>query len=169
MCALAALLCSGAVVASADAGRAALPAAGAPPSPDNGTPPKIGAAWRVPAAVREIDISSGVARQPPTIRLTVSRPSLVTRVVKLFNSFTAAPMVMYMCPMLTDPKLITITFRSSTGESLAVATYQDFKPWNGPSGPCKAVELMVGHGHERALVGGYFLRTLERMLGRSLT
>jgi hypothetical protein len=74
-----------------------------------------------------------------------------------------------MCAMLTDPKLITITFRSSTGAPLAVAKYTDFKPWDGPSGPCKAIDLTVGRGHERALIGGDFVRTLQGMLGRSLT
>ena len=90
------------------------------------------------------------------------------RVVRLINALPDAQPVVYACPALTDPRVITMTFRAATGAPLATFTYMDFRPWAAPSIGCKTIGPTIGGRRERPLVGGYFLRTLATLVGRPL-
>jgi hypothetical protein len=126
---------------------------------------------RIPATTRELDVTAGAPGGPPAIALTVTRPAVVRQVVRVINALPIAQPVVINCPALFDPRLIAITFRAAgaTGAPLAVLTYDDFRPWSGPSVGCKTVVLTIGGRRRDPLVGGYFLRSLEHILGRRLT
>lgn len=123
---------------------------------------------RIPSMTREIQITSGAPGSPPAIALLVTRAAEMRRIVGLINALPIAQRVVYACPALTDPRVITISFRAATGARLATLTYMDFRPWAAPSIGCKTIGLTIGGRRERSLIGGYFLRTLATLIGRSL-
>jgi len=124
---------------------------------------------QVPPSTAEIDITSGAPGQQPAESLSVTEPSEVSGIVRLINAMPIAQPISYGCPALTDPRLVTMTFRAATGSPpLAVLTYYDFRPWSGPSQGCKTVELRIGGRRRDPLIGGDFLRAIGRILGRSL-
>jgi hypothetical protein len=125
---------------------------------------------RIPSSTGEIDISSGAPGKPPVESLSVSGPSEVRKIVGLINALPIAQPIVVACPLLIDPRLITMTFRAaSDGAALAVLTYDDFRPWAEPSGLCKAVDLTIGGHRQDPLIGGRFLQRIGRTVGRSLT
>lgn len=124
---------------------------------------------RIPAAVRRIKFSSVAPRgRSRSVALSVTRPSQVRAIVRLINSLPIAQPAIYFCPAHTDPRLITITFEAASGAPLAVLTYMDFRPWLSRSDGCKTIGLTIGGHPQRPLVGGDFLPTLMKLLGRPL-
>lgn len=125
---------------------------------------------QIPSSTAEIEITSGVPGKQPGESLSVSKPSQVRRIVTLINALPIAQPIVLACPLLIDPRLITMTFRTATGApALAVLTYNDFRPWAGPSAACKTVDLTIGGRRQDPLIGGAFLQKIGRILGRSLT
>jgi hypothetical protein len=125
---------------------------------------------RIPSSTGEIDITSGAPGQPPEESLSVTDPSQVRKIVSLIDALPVAQPIIYGCPPQIDPRLVTMTFRPATGGlTLAVLTYSAFRPWSGPGGGCNPVELTIGGRHQDPLIGGDFLDTIGRLLGRSLT
>lgn len=122
------------------------------------------------AQTHEIEITSGVQGKPQAKAFTVTDRATVRRIVSIINALPVVQPVEISCPALSDPRLITMTFRASADSpALAVLSYDDFRPWSGPSWPCKTVGLTI-HGVPReSLIGGDFLQRIGRMLGRSLT
>jgi hypothetical protein len=67
------------------------------------------------------------------------------------------------CPVLGGP-IVTFDFRFVSGVLLARASVIDFQ---GTSGPCNAIEFSM-HGHlQPPLIGGNFLKRVQRLLGVS--
>jgi hypothetical protein len=125
---------------------------------------------RIPLSTGEIDITSGAPGQPPSESFSVSRTSEIQKVVRLINGLPIAQPIAYMCPALTDPRLVRMTFRAAIGgPALAVLSYYDFRPWSGPSQACKTVDLTIAGRRQDPLIGGDYLQAIGRMLGRSLT
>jgi hypothetical protein len=127
------------------------------------------AAEQIPPTTRVIDVTSGVEGQPPVESLSVSNRSEVRKIVKLINGLPIAQPIVYACPLLTDPRIITMTFRTVTGGPLAIMTYDDFRPWSGPSEGCKTVDLTIAGRRQDPLIGGYFVQTIGRILDKPLT
>lgn len=127
-------------------------------------------AERIPSSTGEIDITSGAPGRRPRESLSVSNRSQVGKIVRLINALPIAQPIVVACPLLLDPRLVTMTFRAAPGgPPLAVLTYSDFRPWSGPSQLCKTVALEIGGRTQDALIGGDFLKRIGRMLSRSLT
>jgi hypothetical protein len=125
---------------------------------------------QIPPRTGEIDITSRVAGQPVGESLSVSNRSKLRKIVRLINALPVAQPIEYACPELTDPRIVTMTFRAAPGRpALAVLTYDDFRPWSGPSEACKTVDLTIGGRPQDPLIGGDFLQTIGHTLGRSLT
>ena len=102
------------------------------------------------------------------VSVTIGSRAAVRRLVRLINSLPVAQPIVYMCPLEIDPRQITVTFRGQTGDTLAVLSYADFKPWSAPSGGCKTVQLTIGGRRQDALDGGSFIFPLQRIVGRRL-
>jgi hypothetical protein len=126
------------------------------------------AAERIPADVREIQIAVTRPGKPSALRLSVTGGPRVGRIVGLLNRLPIAQPIVYACPAEFDPKLITMTFRSATGATLAVLSYADFRPWSAPSVACKTIQLTIGGRPQTSLLGGSFLSAIARILHRSL-
>lgn len=128
------------------------------------------AAERIPLTTSVIDITSGVEAQPAVESLSVTNRSDVRKIVTLINGLPIAQPIVYACPMLTDPRIITMTFRTvAGGPALAVLTYDDFRPWPGPSEACKTVDLTIAGRRQDALTGGSFVLAIGRILDTPLT
>jgi len=123
---------------------------------------------RIPSAVARIDITSGAPRKRPPVSLSVTRAGQVRSIVRLINGLPIAQPVAIACPSLSDPRMITLRFRAASGRTLAVLTYDDFRPWSSPSVDCKTVGLSIGGRGQPPLLGGSFLSTLAKLVGRSL-
>lgn len=124
---------------------------------------------RIPAAVRRIQVTSAVlGRRVPSIAFSVTRRSWIRATLRLINSMPVAQPVTYVCPAETDPRVITMTFQRANGAALAVLTYMDWRPWLSPSIACKTVGLTIAGRRQRPLLGGNFLLTLTKLLGRPL-
>lgn len=127
------------------------------------------AAEHIPGTTRLVQITSGAPSAPPTVSLAVTDPVRVQQIVAVINRLPIAQPITYACPLLTDPRVITMTFLAATGgRPLAVARYLDFRPWSGPSDGCKTVTLTIGGRSWPPLIGGRFLTTLDRLLHTTL-
>ncbi len=126
---------------------------------------------RIPAATHEIDISSALVNGPTTVALSVTGEAKVRSIVALLDSMPIVQPAVYHCPALigTGARLIGLDFRAATGgELLARATYVAYRGLAYSSGPCNPIELMIGADREKPLLGGDFLRRIQRVLGVSL-
>lgn len=128
-------------------------------------------AERIPAAAHEVDISSAVVNGPKTVTLTVTATAKVRSIVALLNSLPIVQPVVYSCPALivTGARVIGLTFRAAAGRvSLARATYVAYSHLAYTSGPCNPVQLTIGAHRHKPLLGGDFLKRIQRVLGVSL-
>jgi hypothetical protein len=126
---------------------------------------------RVPKAARAIDVTSAKLRGPTTVMQTVTDAVEVRRIVTLIDSMPVVQPVFYHCPMLTPvrARVITLSFRDRAGgRALARATYTAYPPPLGPSGPCNPIQFTIGGRRQPALIGGEFMKSLQRILGISL-
>jgi hypothetical protein len=123
---------------------------------------------RIPPSVARVDITSGAPGAPPSVSLSVTGRGRVRRILNLINGLPIAQPITYGCPVLFDPRVIIMRFRTSAGRTLAVLTYDDFRPWSSPSAGCKTVGLTIADRPQTPLLGGSFLHTLAQLLARSL-
>jgi hypothetical protein len=124
---------------------------------------------QIPADTDEIEVTIGNPHAP-TRSLSVTNASQVQKIVKVINSLSIVQGGALSCVLETDPLQLTMTFRTaSQGKPVAVLTYLDYRRWSGPSDACKPVALTLSGRKQDPLIGGYFLRTIGRILGRSLT
>ncbi|HEX4008607.1 MAG TPA: hypothetical protein VHX62_01280 [Solirubrobacteraceae bacterium] len=129
------------------------------------------ASERIPSAVREIDIAVAKPDQPAGAPRSVTSRARVRRIVALFNAMPITQPAWYSCPaeMLSGSRRLTFTFRARVGgPALARATYADYRPLNAPSGPCTPIQLTIGGRAQDGLIGGYFIRRIDRMLDANL-
>jgi hypothetical protein len=128
------------------------------------------ASERIPAATREVDVTSAATGRP-TISLRVTRSATVRRIVAIFDALPIAQPVFYGCPLLTSEGAHVITFRfraGPQGRELAQATYTAYAHL-ATSGPCNAIALTIGGRRQTALIGGDFMRPIQRLVHTSLT
>lgn len=126
---------------------------------------------RIPATAREVEVTSAVLDGPVKLAFSVSARTQVMRIVSLLNALPIVQPGAYSCPGLTiqGAHTITISFRTTAGGPLlASATYTAWPGLAYTSGPCNGIDLTIGGRRDDPLLGGDFLRRLERLLGRSL-
>lgn len=124
---------------------------------------------QIPAETNEIKVTIGKPHQLPTQVFSVTRASEVRKVVKVINSLSIVQSIGNSCELEMDPQQVTMTFSAAShAKPVAVLTYLDYRPWSGPSDACRSVALTIDGRNQDRLIGGYFLRTIGRLLGRSL-
>jgi hypothetical protein len=65
--------------------------------------------------------------------------------------------------------MITFTFRRADGgPAVAEASFTEFPHLGEVSAPCTPVELMVRGRRGRPLIGGHFIRHIDKLLGIDL-
>ncbi len=127
---------------------------------------------QIPAGVREIDITSSKLNGPATVSLTITNAVEVRRIVALFDGMPIAQPGAYSCPamLVGGARVMTFKFRTRAARPvLAQATYADYSPLDAPSGPCKTVDFAIRGRSQDALIGGEFVKQVERTTGASLT
>jgi hypothetical protein len=105
--------------------------------------------------VREIDI----ATPAQTDRITNA-----AKVKTIFRWFDALPVAqpsrgIYACPLVVGP-YVRITFRGAGSAVLAQASVEYDR---GDSYFCNAIEFSIGGRRKAPLLGGHFLRRVERL------
>ena len=126
---------------------------------------------RIPATAREIDITSAPLNGQVKLVLTVTARAKVRRIASLLNGLPIVQPGAYSCPglMISGAHTITLSFRANAGGPLlARATYTAWPGLAYSSGPCNGIAFTVGGRHDDPLLGGNFLRRLQRLLGQSL-
>jgi hypothetical protein len=124
---------------------------------------------QIPASTDEVTITIGRPRQPATESLAATNGSQVRRIVMVIDRLSIVQGGARSCALETDPRIVTMTFdTASQAKPAAVLTYVDYRLWSDPSNACKPVALTIGGRVQDPLIGGRFLQTIGRVLGRSL-
>jgi hypothetical protein len=114
----------------------------------------------VPARVGEVDVRSsrGISRR-------VTNPAEVTTIVRWFDALHVdRSRGMYACPMIrANSPTVRFAFRDTNGNVLARASVLD--AFHGLSGPCNPIDFRIRGHRELPLIGGHFLRRVQRLLG----
>jgi hypothetical protein len=123
---------------------------------------------RIPAGVTEVDITEGLAGQPPQLSRAVTAPANVKRLVALFNSLEIGQPVAINCPAETVERIVTVTFRGpGTGPAVAVATADSTADFSFsvslPGWSCFSIGFTVG-GHTSDSLIGNVITPLDHML-----
>jgi hypothetical protein len=128
------------------------------------------ASERVPAGVHEIDLTAGVPGRPPRTSLAVTGARKLARIVAVIDGLAPSQPIVFYCPLLTDPRAITLSFRARAGgPALARVDYVVFRPWLAPGGPCSSSLVFTIRGRRQAgLLGGRLIGALQRILGTKL-
>jgi hypothetical protein len=111
---------------------------------------------KMPAGVRAI-----VIHGPSQLAGRITRPAQVARIIHWFDALPVAQPGFHhlFCPLVSGP-LVTIQFIGAGTTTLATASTLYNR---GLSGPCNTISFSVGSRHEAPLVGGTFLRRVERL------
>jgi hypothetical protein len=117
---------------------------------------------KVPSRVREIRLTSASLGRPPIVALTVTNPVQVRRIISWFDALGVVQPGVLGCPVLGNGPIVTFSFRSASGVQLARASVLDLE---GMSGPCNAIDFSIGGHRQAPLVGGEFLKRIQRLLG----
>lgn len=123
---------------------------------------------KVPSTVHEVDVASGPLNSSPTLRVSVVSPAAVRRLVSLINELPIVQPAAYSCPalILDGAHAVTLSFRSAAGgRLLARATYVAYPHLAYDSGPCNAIDLTIAGRRRKPLLGGDFLRRVQRLVG----
>jgi len=126
---------------------------------------------RIPAATRVVQIASAVPGAADGGSVTVTRDDQTRSIVALLNRLPIEQPGVTACPLLSDPRTITMTFRGrASGPALAVLRFADYRPWKvADSDQCAPVELSIGGRRRPDLDGGDFITRIERIIGLSIT
>jgi hypothetical protein len=122
---------------------------------------------RIPATVREVDISSAMLDGPTSVALSVTVGSKVRSLVRLLDALPVVQPAVYLCPALIEngARVITFSFRASAaGPLLARATYVAYPHLAYDSGPCNAIDLTIAGRRQNPLLGGDFVSRVQRLL-----
>jgi hypothetical protein len=123
---------------------------------------------QVPPAVHEVDVASGPVNGSPTVDVSVTSAAQVRRLVSILNGLPIVQPGVYSCPalLLQGARVVTLGFRSGAGgQLLAQATYVAYPHLAYDSGPCNAIDLTIAGRRQKPLLGGSFLRSVQRLLG----
>jgi hypothetical protein len=126
---------------------------------------------QIPKGVREVRITSAKLHGRTTVSLTVTNPVEVRRIVALLDGMPIVQPAAYSCPamLINGARVMTFKFGARlAGPVLAQATYTDYPPLSAPSGPCSPVEFAIRGRSQDALIGGDFVKQVERIVGASL-
>ena len=116
---------------------------------------------KVPSGVSEIHITSAYRGKPPIMSLNVTDPAKIAQIIRWIDALgTAQPTVIF-CPVLGGPT-VTFDFRAASGVLLAKASVLDFQ---GTSGPCNPISFSIRGHRQTPLIGGNFLKRVQRLLG----
>jgi hypothetical protein len=126
---------------------------------------------RIPTSTRVVEINSAVPGAADGGDVTITRPAQVGSIVALLNALPLLQPGVTACPLLSDPKTITMTFRArAAAPALAVLRFDDFRLWKAASsGVCAPVQLSIGGRRRAALDGGGFVTRIERIIALSIT
>jgi hypothetical protein len=123
---------------------------------------------RIPAGVREVDVTSGWAGKPPLLSRRVTNRANVRRLVALFDSLAILQPVAINCPAFPNgPPNVVIAFRGATGRLLARASVNSAAsfswPADTPGWACFAISFDVLGRDRRPLVGNV-ITPIDRLL-----
>jgi hypothetical protein len=131
-------------------------------------------AERIPAGVREVDITDGWPGRAPFLSRRVRSPATVQKLVRLFNSLGIAQPVGINCPAESLTPMVAIEFRTgATGAPVAEAKVSSSAnvswPASTPGWNCFPISFEVRGRHWPPLVGNVITplhRLLRLKLGR---
>jgi len=127
------------------------------------------ASERIPANVREIDVTSGPPRRPPEVSVKVTAPVTITKIVSLINSLPTVQPSTLPCPTFpADTPVVTLTFHATPhGRIVAQATQL---AWPTVTTACDPMNLTLYGRRQTPLLldGGAAIRTIQRLLGVTL-
>jgi hypothetical protein len=121
---------------------------------------------RVPTGVHAIEVTSARPGARRIVSRLVTGPVKVRRIASWIDAMPAVkPPLVIACPGLrAGEPAVTFESRGARGRSLAVARLIDY---GFTSGPCNPVSFEAGGHRWTRLVGGDFLRRVQRLLGVS--
>jgi hypothetical protein len=124
------------------------------------------ASERIPAAVRELDVTRGRPGQPPVVSVTVTNPATIARIVSLINSLPTVQPYPLHCPSWpADAPLVTLTFRAARGGPV-VAQPSELADATEPTTGCDPMNLtLFGKPQTPLLDGAAAIRTVQQLLG----
>lgn len=128
---------------------------------------------RIPAGVREINVTSGMPGKHPFLSRAVTDREHVRALIKLFDSLPVVQPGVINCPTeLADQPVVTVTFkRASTSRPAARAQVSSAAnlPWPAATAgwACFAVDFSV-LGRRQPALSGNVIGPLQRMLGVNL-
>jgi hypothetical protein len=123
----------------------------------------------IPAGIGEVDIASHKPGQPSSYA-RVTDAGKVGRLVAIFDRMPIVQPGVFSCPaLIAGGRVVTFAFRSGVGgPAVAQASFTEFPHFRGVSGQCTPVELRIHGRRQRPLIGGQFIRRIERLLGIDL-
>ncbi len=128
---------------------------------------------RIPDGVREIEVTSGVAGEPPSLSRTLNDQQKVRSVIKLFDSLPPVQPVAVNCPAESpNQPVVTVTFRRRiTGRPAATARVSSAANLHVPAidgvWACSATQLNI-LGRRQPALAGNVIRPLEGLLNDDL-
>lgn len=130
-------------------------------------------AW-IPGGVAAIRITDATGLDPVAVRVNVTDPGQVRRIVDWINRMKPVPRGTYSCPeILPSEPTVSLAFRASAGGPvLARASETDNGSgatpcnalWVSVPGPCPSRSPSCHGGGGQELLGGRFLERLQRLL-----
>jgi hypothetical protein len=121
---------------------------------------------RIPAGVREIDLTRPGSAHAGAVSITITKPVQVRDIVAMVDRLPTVQPGTLSCSLLPNRPVVTFEFRASrSGPALAQTRYPT--PANGTCG--EAMRLTIhGQAQTPLLNGGTILTTVDRLLGTRL-
>lgn len=127
------------------------------------------ASERIPRGVHEVDVTRGVPRQSPSLRIKVVAPKQIRALVSMIDALGIVQPGAYSCPgLLANAPIVTFTFRATDGGTVLASAGQ-LASVREPTTPCDPMTFSI-RGHERTplLGGARVLTRAGRLLGVQL-
>jgi hypothetical protein len=123
---------------------------------------------RIPAGVREVDVTSSWPGKPPFLSRRVTNRAKVRTLVALFDSLGIVQPGAISCPSETITPIVAVGFRvAGTGRPVArasVSSVASFSwPANVPGWACFPITFSV-HGRNRSPLAGNVITPIQRLL-----
>jgi hypothetical protein len=131
------------------------------------------ASERIPAGVRQIDVTSGVPGEPPFLSRNVTNNQRVRALIRLVDSLPLVQPVVINCPNESEKQaVVTVTFkRGATSRPVARARVSSTAnlrwPASTPGWACFPVSLNI-LGRRRPELAGDLIGPMQRVLGVKL-
>lgn len=126
------------------------------------------ASERVPAGVREIDVTRRAPGRAPAFSAKVTAPARVREIVALIDALPIVQPGVLACPMMpAGGQSVTFSFRAAGGAVLAQASQPVVA---GPATACDAMSFVVAGRRQTPLLGGSgFLAAVAKLTAPGLT